>query len=74
MNRQEFLGWLATVPEDEPIFCVRAKDNLALRAMGAWLDMARRVCSAAKIKGVEGYEREFIQWRNANPDKCKVPD
>ncbi len=75
MNRKEFLAWLDTVPEDEPIFCLRAKDDLSPWAVTQWIREAINMnVDKEKIDGVKGFLIEFREWRYANQDKCRLPD
>lgn len=75
MTRQEVLAWLEKVPEDEPIFCLRAKDDIATHALRCWMREASAMGVAEeKIDGAKGFLIEFSEWRHENPDKCKLPD
>ncbi len=62
------------IPEDEPVFIIRAKDVAALDAiMDYFID--------AKAQGAEftpEHENEalqpFLEWRNSHKELVKVPD
>jgi hypothetical protein len=66
------------IPEDEPIFILRAKDKLALSTVVYYSNEARvRVGSETTpefVKGVEDCVIAFDEWETNNPDKMKMPD
>ena len=69
------MAWLDTVPEDEPVFCLRAKDNASTAAVDEYIAECIKLGSPPGHVGtVEGFLDEFQAWRNHNQSKCKVPD
>ncbi|MGI9506121.1 MAG: hypothetical protein ACR2RE_24030 [Geminicoccaceae bacterium] len=67
--------YLETVPDDEPVFVVRAQDQLFQTVCRAWLLHARgRGVREEKIDGVKRILVEGAEWQEANPDLVKVPD
>ena len=65
-----------TEREDDPMptFVLKARDNLALAAVGAYIV----ACSAAGLDDqtleVAKAMREIEEWRHRNPSLCKLPD
>jgi len=68
------------VPEDEPIFILRGKDDLAAAIVARYKNMAAGIEDPAKMPseewfmGMESVCREFNNFRNDNPDLVRVPD
>jgi hypothetical protein len=59
------------IPDDEPIFIFRAKDQISLVALVAYSNM----CSDdLHRKVILGRLQDFIAWQEANLDKVKEPD
>lgn len=62
------------VPPDQYIVFL-AKDHALPAALDAYaVECTRLSCDTAQIKAVHELIRNVHQWRNENPDKCKVPD
>lgn len=75
MTRKEFLDWLETVPEDEPIFCLRAKDYASLAGIDEYIAECIKLGSPSDhIETIEKFLDEFRDWQLRNGEKCKVPD
>ena len=75
MNRAELLAWLETVPEDEPVFCMRAKDTAVPGAMRKYIARCESLGSPKEhVDACKGFNKEIVDWRVANKKKCKVPD
>lgn len=68
------------IPEDEPIFVIRGKDDLALHAVVSYANVARQIEDPAVRPDDEWFDHldeiasHFANFRNANPDRMKVPD
>lgn len=71
---------LLGIPEDEPIFVLRAQDDLAVHTLARYRNDAATIEDANKrpnqewMDQMDGVIQTFGGWRNANPDKIKVPD
>jgi hypothetical protein len=71
------------IPEDEPIFVLRAQDALSCATLARYINLARAV-EPTKSKPVpfqtEWYESmketadEFLAWQRANQKSIKLPD
>jgi len=60
---------------DMPTFTLQAKDNLAVDTMCHWCDLAEEEdVPPSKIDEVRKKSDDFLEWRRANRDKCKLPD
>ena len=63
------------IPVDEPIFVIRAKDNLSLAILARYRNMAESAgCSDEFVNGLDEVEREFSNWRQDNAVLTKKPD
>lgn len=69
------------IPEDEPIFILRAKDNLAVQTLEKYYDLCRaaarengKIDDLSHLGPVAQRIEEFEAWRKANPSECKDPD
>lgn len=62
---------IRTLPADEPIFILRAQDQLAAQTVQAWIHSAMRHYSSKYIKAQEVL-RAMLEWANAH--ETKVPD
>jgi hypothetical protein len=59
------------IPDDEPVFILRAKDANAFDALS---DYAIYCDNEAHILAVDECMNKFATWQKANPDKVKEPD
>jgi hypothetical protein len=62
------------IKDDEPIFILRAQDNLANGILGAYLVEAEGVSPPEFVEGVREAREAFWNWRQRNPGRCKVAD
>ena len=61
------------IPEDEPVFLLRAKDLASVSAVLAWADAAEEVgASPDMVKRAREWTAEMTRWRLANG--AKIPD
>jgi hypothetical protein len=59
----------------EPVFVIRAKDDVALQAIGAYMAYAiAHGVDLAFIEACDALVADFEQWRREHPDLCKTPD
>lgn len=66
---------IANIPEDEPVFLLRAQDILALAAIRSYLELcAGAGCADAHLDGITTAAGRFARWQAANPGKPKLPD
>lgn len=74
-----------TIGEFEPVFVLRAKDNLAMGFLTDYIDQLRvlqqkETCKLtkklrqAKIKELLAHKKLMASWRKANKSLCKNPD
>lgn len=62
------------VPEDEPLFLVRARDYLAIPLLEHYRRMSEiDGCNEWHLERLEQRIRLFEEWRDMNPDKMKQP-
>lgn len=63
------------IPEDEPVFILRAKDAAALIVLEDYYEAAEEVGASTEfLKSILDVEATFGDWQNDNADKVKVPD
>ena len=64
------------VPDDEPVFVIRGKDLLALKAVGAWIEEATRSRKVPKEKldGAQLHYQAIKNFQRDHPERCKFPD
>jgi hypothetical protein len=66
---------LLDIPEDEPIFILRAQDKAALPTLIDYEDEAdHKGASDEFYNSLEPIYEDFRKWQADNPDKVKVPD
>jgi hypothetical protein len=62
------------IPDDEPLFLFRARDNLATTALSYY---ARRCeddgCTYSQVEGVRDALSKFLAFKRQHPDKMKQP-
>lgn len=59
------------IPDNEPVFVLRAKDKHALAALNAYLKAVETPEHAAAVQLRIG---DFLNFRNHNPSRMKEPD
>lgn len=70
-------GCIGKSQDDEPMFTIVARDVLSSETVRAWANMlvARGVPgNHPKVIEARACANEMESWRDANPDKAKVPD
>lgn len=66
---------LLGIPEDEPIFIIRAKDKVAVDAIQTYGVLAFAVGASQEfVDGVNTCAAQFQVWQNEHTDIVKVPD
>jgi hypothetical protein len=62
------------IPEDEPIFILRARDYLALPLLAHYIKLSQvDDCTEHHLQGLNETYRSFDQWQHQNFDKLKQP-
>lgn len=63
------------IPDDEPVFILRARDALALDTITAYAKACEAVGTDDRhVMGVEASHAQFVAWRDANAELVKLPD
>jgi hypothetical protein len=66
---------LLGIPEDEPIFILRAQDNASLPTINAYWDVVTDMGVALDFAAdLDDCRIEFENFRLAHPDSMKTPD
>ena len=61
--------------DDEPIFTLRAQDELAEDVVIHWAQLATRAGAPdEKVRGATEVAWAMHKWKRANPYRVKVPD
>lgn len=60
---------------DEPVFLLRAQDELAKGTVERWIELAKLgEVNADKIRRAKEHLLAIMKWQLANPERVKVPD
>ena len=67
------------IPEDEPIFILRAQDMLSIPTIARYDVAAREIAEHERpgkewFESLEAHQAEFAKWQAENLDKVKIPD
>jgi hypothetical protein len=63
------------IPDDEPVFIIRGKDEAAPEAVHAYGDEATNIGASDEfVESVHKRAHEIHQWQLANGDLVKIPD
>ena len=63
------------VPDDEPVFVVRAKDATAVELLSYyWLLCQQYGASQAQLDAIRAESQRLMAWQRAHRDEVKVPD
>lgn len=66
---------IATIPEDEPIFVLRAQDQLAYDVIAKYReDCTFNGCSEEHVEAIDLVLQDFVVWQTKNEEKVKLPD
>ena len=74
INEEDQICNIATskpIPDDEPIFILRAKDELAAQTIAYYLNM---VATEEHNAAVKSRLSDFQQFKRINPERVKMPD
>jgi hypothetical protein len=63
------------IPDDEPVFLIRAQDEGAVSAINGYAEVAYSVgASDAFVEWVRTIADEIRDWQEEHRDRVKVPD
>ncbi len=69
---------LLDIPDDEPIFIIRAQDKYSIDTLGEYIGLVIARSKGADLGDwvgeVSSIGQTFVDWQKANIDKVKVPD
>lgn len=66
---------LLGIPEDEPIFILRAQDKCSFQTLIDYEDNVADVgADDIFLNGILKVQDEFSEWQGKNTDKVKTPD
>jgi len=62
------------VPEDEPLFLLRARDQFSLEVLKSYLKICKaHKCTSYHIKGIIRTMDEFGKFKREHPERMKQP-
>lgn len=62
------------IPEDEPLFLLRARDPLAAQAIRMYAVACRAAsCTPGQVASCETIAKQFDEWLASHPEKSKMP-
>lgn len=61
------------IPDDEPLFLLRARDNLALPLLCYFQTLCAGCCTDYQIKANAEAIAEFARFRDEHPERMKQP-
>lgn len=62
------------IPDDEPVFLLRARDRLAMRLLAYYATLSRAdSCTEYHLRGINGAIIAFDEFRSAHPERMKQP-
>src|ERR1035438_7968460 len=62
-----------TIPDDEPLFLLRARDWYALAAINAYQNATYEDCNDLHKAGIQQVREKFCQFQAAHPERMKQP-
>jgi hypothetical protein len=66
---------ISGIPDDEPVFILRAQDQLALSTITYYSETASRLnCPGEFAEGLDRVHSEFHSWQLKNKERVKMPD
>jgi len=66
---------IAGIPDDEPVFVLRAKDSVALAAVTMYREMCMLIgCTVAHTDAIQQLLTDFEDWRAAHENQIGFPD
>lgn len=58
----------------EPTFTLRAHDVMSVSALADYIHACKRHCTPEYVNELDVILKRFMDWRDANPTKMKIPD
>lgn len=83
MSPLQGIEYLKTVPEDEPVFVLRAKDRYAPATVASWASIVSQPVnkntpatpkSLKKAHNAMQLVKEMKEWQEHRNDQVKIPD
>jgi len=83
MLPSQAIGYLKNVPEDEPVFVLRAKDKYAPATITSWAAMVSQQVdkntpatpkSLKKAHEAMQLVKDIREWQERRDDQVKIPD
>jgi hypothetical protein len=61
------------IPEDEPLFLLRARDGFALSAINAYQAACEDACNDLHLAGIQQVREKFCRFEAEHPERMKQP-
>lgn len=76
MLKADLIKYLAKIPDDEPLFLLRAQDALGVKTVNDWAAHAMNSgqVSGEKVNGAMNVGMAMGDWQRAHPERVKMPD
>lgn len=68
------VGQSGPVPDDEPLFILRARDVNAIPTLRQYFQIASRNSASQHVRAITEAIERFQTFKESNPDRIKVPD
>ncbi len=66
---------VAKVKDDEPVFVLRGQDKLSRITVAYWIALAQQNgVSQDKIDRAQRHLADIVEFQDAHPERCKIPD
>jgi hypothetical protein len=66
---------LLEIPQDEPIFIIRAQDALSRATINRYARLGNDTARTDEfMDGIIEVEEDFMEWQNQNRNRVKLPD
>lgn len=75
MPKQCCKNFFASVPDDEPVFTLAARDLTAPKHVQDWIDGAKAAgVNDDKVRRAQEHLDAMREFQSQHPEQCKMPD
>ena len=74
IENDRLIGQSGIVPDDEPLFILRARDVNAVATLKEYLRLACRSCDTDHTRAICKRISDFDKFKKEYPDRMKIPD
>jgi hypothetical protein len=63
-----------SIPDDEPVFLLRAQDRLSVQAIEAYMRLCQvNGCPSPHLEALDEVFLAFVNWQGQHPRRVKIP-